>query len=78
MVTKIFKLGRRIMAYVEKESTGYKACTGKPSDVSGFSWGPFPNRDEAITIARKYMSNLSNGREYKEVDVLRYSWNVEG
>ena len=52
------KIGRRIQAWIDKESDGWHVHTGKPSDATCYGWGPFDTQEKAFSIAEKYMDNL--------------------
>ena len=58
-VTHLYKIGRKVHAYIEVSDDGHAwhVSTGKPSDFSCLSWGPFATKEQAEAQARKYMNN---------------------
>ena len=58
-----FKVGRKIKGYVIEDGGKYKFKTGKPSDVSCFSW-EYDLIENAILLAHDYMRKLVQNGTY--------------
>ena len=59
MVLKTFKKGRRIICYILKDGSCFRAMTGKPSDASCIGW-TYDNYSDAEKTAKEYFENYTN------------------
>lgn len=56
----LFKVGRKIICYIVKDSNGWVVKTGKPSDVSCLSWH-YHDLESAKKTANEYFENYKGG-----------------
>ena len=53
---KAYRYNRRIICYIRQVGTGYKVCTGKPSDACCISW-KYASFEEAKRTAEEFYNN---------------------
>ena len=61
MVTKLFKAGRKVVAYIKVYSDKIQVFTGKPSDAVCISWTYKINEmDQAVATASEFARNYAS------------------
>ncbi len=62
-IVKLYKHQRKIIGYIIKyDNEHYSFCTGKPSDVSCFSW-KYSNLSDALKTGDEYFENYTSFKD---------------
>ena len=56
MVLQTFKKNRKIICYITGNNTGFRVCTGKPSDANCIGWS-YDSLEDAEFTANEYFNN---------------------